>query len=219
MEMKFKIAIYLVEQSGKVSDAFDKMLADRAALRQSWLDWAREYMPENAKMLQYGNGYIAGFKFEPPRPGWRKPDKNGCSMPLKNNPLRATMPQDKGYKDAREYFEEAGIDVPLDVQVFNADGQLVRSHGIGHWFNPIQFVCTGADADGKRLRAVVLPDYAAELGETQLKLQAGETMLPAADFDYENVLEGCRLIPLYEWKYLAGKWEEALKAASEGVEK
>ena len=41
MEMKFKTAVYLLEQPGKVADVFDLMLAERIAYKQAWLDWAR----------------------------------------------------------------------------------------------------------------------------------------------------------------------------------
>lgn len=36
-------------------------------------------------------------------------------------------------------------------------------------------------------------------------------MEPPADFDWQNLLPGCRAIPRYEWDYLFGKWEDTHK--------
>ena len=77
---------------------------------------------------------------------------------------------------------------------------------MNHWLKPVQFVYSAENAEGVRLMGVVLPDYSIEMENVRQQLMPGEMMVPGLDFDYQNLLEGCRMISDKEWHRLATDW-------------
>ncbi|MCQ9325804.1 hypothetical protein [Neisseria dentiae] len=207
--------IYLIEvNDGPVAKALRSFQQDKDAMRQAWLDWAREHLPSDALMREWSDGQVAGFAFPSGIPdGWKKPNKNGTCWPRKNNPILKTMPLNKRFKRPEEYLEEVGITAPTMIFEKNNDGETWASWGIGNFFNPVQFVWAGLEEDAPK--GVVTPDYAYELREGAKRIRNGCTMQPPEDFDWQNLLPGCRVIPRYEWDYLVGKWQETRNDAEE----
>lgn len=214
-KMNANIMIYLIEvNDGPVAKALRSFQQDKAAMRQAWLDWAREHLPSDALMREWSDGQVAGFAFPSGIPdGWKKPNKNGTCWPRQNNPILKTMPLNKRFKRPEEYLEEIGITAPTMIFEENSDGETLASWGIGNFLNPVQFVWAGLEEDAPK--GVVTPDYAYELRERAKRIRNGCTMQPPEDFDWQNLLPGCRVIPRYEWDYLVGKWQETQNAAEE----
>lgn len=209
--MTTDMTIYLIEDNNSaVAQALRSFQQDKDAFRQAWLDWAREHLPSDALMREWINGYVAGFAFPSGTPtGWEKPDKNGICWPRRNNPILKTMPLNKRFKRSEECLEEVGITVPTMIFEKNSNGETLASWGIGNFFNPVRFIWASLDDDAPK--GVATPDYKYELQKGAEKIRTGCVMEPPADFDWQNLLPGCRVIPRYEWDYLFGKWRDTHK--------
>ena len=209
--MTTDMTIYLIEDNNSaVAQALRSFQQDKDAFRQAWLDWAREHLPSDALMREWINGYVAGFAFPSGTPtGWKKPDKNGICWPRRNNPILKTMPLNKRFKRPEECLEEVGITVPTMIFEKNSNGETLASWGIGNFFNPVRFIWASLDDDEPK--GVATPDYKYELQKGAEKIRTGYVMEPPADFDWQNLLPGCRVISRYEWDYLFGKWEDTHK--------
>jgi len=125
------------------------------------------------------------------------------------NQILKTMPLNKRFKRPEEYLEEVGITAPTMIFEKNSDGETLASWGIGNFLNPVQFIWAGLDDDAPK--GVVTPNYESELQKGAEKIRTGYLMEPPADFDWQNLLPGCRPIPKYEWDYLFGKWQDTHK--------
>lgn len=209
--MTTDMTIYLIEDNNSaVAQALRSFQRDKAAFQQTWLDWAREHLPSDALMHEWSDGPVAGFEFPSGIPaGWKKPDKNGICWPRRNNPILKTMPLNKRFKRPEECLEEVGITVPTMIFEKNSNGETLASWGIGNFFNPVRFIWASLDDDAPK--GVATPDYKYELQKGAEKIRTGCVMEPPADFDWQNLLPGCRAIPRYEWDYLFGKWEDPHK--------
>lgn len=209
--MTTDMTIYLIEDNNSaVAQALRSFQRDKAAFQQTWLDWAREHLPSDALMREWINGYVAGFAFPSGIPaGWKKPDKNGICWPRRNNPILKTMPLNKRFKRPEECLEEVGITVPTMIFEKNSNGETLASWGIGNFFNPVRFIWASLDDDAPK--GVATPDYKYELQKGAEKIRTGCVMEPPADFDWQNLLPGCRVIPRHEWDYLFGKWKDTHK--------
>ncbi len=199
--------IYLIEEPGAALDAVKKYHDDLMVEKTKWRTWAQENVPEAEGVSVDKEGYCWGVKFPIGKlpDNWRKPDrKTGLSWPRVNNPIRETMPENKRLKNECVYTKAAGLEIPTGYRIYK-DGQKIHSYSMGHWFNPIQFGFFGQEPGQC---CIVTPNYEEELGRAALNLKDGETMQPGVDFDWKNMLPGCRLIRGYEWDYLCKKHKE-----------
>ena len=209
--MTIDMTIYLIEDNNSaVAQALRSYQQDKDAIRQGWLDWARKHLPPDALMKEWSDGRVAGFAFPSGVPnGWKKPNKNGTCWPRRDNKILKTMPHNKIFKRPEEYLEEVGITAPTMIFEKNSDGETLASWGIGNFLNPVQFIWAGLDDDAPK--GVVTPNYESELQKGAEKIRTGCVMEPSADFDWQNLLPGCRIIQRYEWDYLFGKWKDTHK--------
>lgn len=207
MPFEYKKKVYLVEKQGKVMDVVKEIISDRCDYMQEWINWMRKYLPENANMLVGDDGFIHGFRFDNMPDDWKKPNQHGASMPRSKNPLNDTMPKNKRYPEIQPYFEKAGIHIPTRMDFYNSQNERIHSECIGHWLKPVHVVYTAENEARERLMALVLPDYEYEIGKARLSLNDGECIKPDENFDYKNFLEGCRIIPEYEWDHLVKQWQ------------
>ena len=205
--MTTDMTIYLIEDNNSaVAQALRNFWKEREEKRKTWLAWKDEHLPHDTILREWTDGRIAGFGFPSGIPnGWRKPNRNGLCWPLAKNPIRKTMPEDKVLKTAKEHLKEVGIDIPVMITEKDSDGKILSSWHIGS-FIPAQFIWAGLDDDAPK--GVVTPNYKHELQKGAEKIRTGCVMDPPADFDWQNLLPGCRVIPRYEWDYLFGKWED-----------
>ncbi|MFK7641091.1 hypothetical protein ACI43T_01050 [Neisseria oralis] len=61
--MNANIMIYLIEvNDGPVAKALRSFQQDKDAMRQAWLDWAREHLPSDALMREWSDGQVAGLR-------------------------------------------------------------------------------------------------------------------------------------------------------------
>ena len=209
--METDMTIYLIEDNNSpVAQALRSYQQDKAATRQEWLDWARKHLPQNTLIKEWSDGRVAGFSFPSGVPsGWKKPDKNGICWPRRDNKILKTMPQNKIFKHPEKYLEEVGIPAPTQICEKNSDGETLAIWGIGNFFNPVQFIWAGLEDEAPK--GVVTPNYESELKKGAERIRTGCVMEPPADFDWKNLLPGCRVIPKYEWDYLFGKWQDNQK--------
>lgn len=209
--METDMTIYLIEDNNSpVAQALRSYQQDKDAIRQGWLDWARKHLPPDALIKEWSDGQVAGFVFPSGVPnGWKKPNKNGTCWPRRDNKIIKTMPHNKIFKHPEEYLEEVGITVPTMIFEKNSDGEALASWGIGNFLKPVQFIWAGLDDDASK--GVATPSYEYELKKGAGKIRTGCFMEPPADFDWQNLLPGCRVIPKYEWDYLFGKWVDTHK--------
>ena len=198
--------IYLAEQPGAALDVVQHFRRDHMAESKKWADWAKQYAPQTKGAAIGRDGYCYGFEFPVGQlpDNWRKPDKNGYSWPKVKHPVRTTLPENIRLRNELEYIREHGLEIPTSITFFK-DGEKSRSFGIGHWFNPVQFIYFGEEVGQC---GIVTPNYEDDLGKAALGLKEGETMQPPIDFDWQNLLPGCRLIRKYEWDYLYGKFKK-----------
>ncbi|HFC8465909.1 TPA: hypothetical protein ACFP4A_001191 [Neisseria subflava] len=209
--METNMTIYLIEDNNSpVAQALRSYQQDKAATRKAWLDWARKHLPPDTLMKEWSDGRVAGFTFPSGAPkGWKKPNKNGTCWPRSDNKIIKIMPDNKTPKRPENYFQEVGITAPTMIREKNSDGETVASWGIGNLLNPVQFIWAGLEDDAPK--GVVTPNYEIELKKGAERIRTGCVMEPPADFDWQNLLPGCRAIPGYEWDYLFGKWVDTHK--------
>ena len=208
--MTTDMTIYLIEDNNSpVAQALRNSWKEREEKRRTWLKWKDENLPHDTILREWTDGRIAGFCFPSDIPkGWKKPNKNGLCWPLAKNPILKTMTEDKVLKTAKEHVKEVGIDVPTMITEKDSNGKIFASWHIGS-FIPVQFIWAGLDDDAPK--GVVTPNYESELQKGAEKIRTGYLMEPPADFDWQNLLPGCRPIPKYEWDYLFGKWQDTHK--------
>lgn len=208
--METDMTIYLIEDNNSaVAQALRNFWKEREEKRKTWLKWKDEHLPHDVSLREWSDGRIAGFIFPSGIPkGWKNPDRFGLCWPRANSPILKTMPEDKVLKTAKEHLKEVGIDVPTMITEKDSNGKIFASWHIGP-FNPVQFIWAGLDDDAPK--GVATPNYENELQKGAERIRTGCVMEPPTDFDWQNLLPGCRVIPKYEWGYLFGKWQDNQK--------
>lgn len=81
MNEESKRVVYLVEKPGKVMDMLKKVIHERTQYQKRWMDWTKNNLPKGTKLRQSRDGLIVGFGFDEIPEGWRRPDRNGASIP------------------------------------------------------------------------------------------------------------------------------------------
>lgn len=205
--MSEKITIYLIEDNNcNAAKALKKYRQDMDEHMKLWQEWAEQNLPQHTQIRYYFDGEIAGFAFPNDQPtGWKKPNVYGLSWPKKNSKILETMPKNRKIECPMRYLESFDIQIPVMIFEKDQNDNILASWGIGDFFEPVQFAWAGSEDNAPK--CIITPNYDIELRKGAEKIRSGCVMDPPSDFDWHNLLSGCRVIPKYEWDYLCGKWQ------------